>query len=129
MDKKRIAEELDNLSVLYGMLQDLQIQQDHAITKQLPPEVKRAIKDIKDEFGPKMDALMVRIHALEHMIEDETLHLGESVGGDKGGFRAIYQPGKYSWDGKALMEYAQQDFHILKYRKQGKPNVRISHGK
>ncbi len=124
MNKKDIQQELIDLEAMYDKLKMLIEDEQVKLKGIIPADIQVQIDDIRAETSKHTQVLLNQIGAKEKLIVDETIKLAESVTGNI--YKAIYQPGKLSWDGKLLTEFAKKHYKVLAMRKRGKPSVRIS---
>lgn len=124
MNKSEISQQLDQLATLYDQLEAIRKDEQKAVNALVPQELKQQIDDVHLEMAPKIRAIMGRITGLEGLIQGETAKLEETIKGKR--LTAIFQKGRFTWDGKKLMEYAKENYRILSFRKQGDPSVRIT---
>jgi len=118
-----IAAMLDQLANYYAQRDVLALQKQELIDQILTPEIKARLEEIETEFAGRLEAVEENIARLEAEVREEALRHGASV---KGTFlRAVWTPGRVSWDTREMERYSQEHPEILAFRKQGQPFVRI----
>lgn len=119
-----IQAELLALEQMYNDMEIASNAMQVEIERLLPAKLKNEIQKVKARYGEVISQLSNQIILKEKNIKDETLRSGHTVRAKN--ITALYQQGKWTWDSKALLEYGStKHYQILKFRKQGKPNVRI----
>jgi septation ring formation regulator EzrA len=89
----------------------------------IPFEVKLELKELDDEYGPRLEGLQGSIDELEAHIKQMALEHGATVKGED--FQVVYSLGRVTWDAKALDGLAMAMPHIRSFRSVGKPSVSI----
>lgn len=114
---------LDELAELYAQRDLLAVDRMELESKAIPIEVKAALADIADEFGPKQAALAEKIEATEQEIKAKAKEAGETLDGNL--LQAVFTGGRVTWDTKYLDRYAEEHPDLLTFRRQGDPSVAI----
>jgi hypothetical protein len=89
----------------------------------ITPELAAELKDLEIEQATSIEPIQQQISELEREIRERVAMAAQSVSGDY--LRAIFVKGRTSWDTKALDGFAAAHPEIEKFRKLGKPSVRI----
>ena len=85
--------------------------------------VQHELNALTEEITPKIGVAIERVKALEEEIKASVLELGETVRGDS--LLAAYNPGKVTWDTKAMLGYSVGHQEVLQFKRVGKPFVSI----
>jgi hypothetical protein len=126
--QKDIQQEIIELEQIYASIDTANKAMQIEIDSLMSPILRKKIAQVKERYGKSVDSLINQVALKENLIRSETLRFGHTVRGNF--ITALYQNGKLVWDGKALMAYGNTvNYEVLKFRKQGKPNVRIAHHK
>src|SRR3990172_7297066 len=98
-----IALELDVLANLKDELADLELRKLGVLAEQIPPEVQERLDAINAEFSPLIEAAQTNIAEAEDAIKGQVLDGGVSVKGER--LQAVFNPGRITWDTKAMEGY------------------------
>lgn len=94
-----------------------------AIAGIIPPEVQKAIDEVKAELEPGIIEAKRKAVEAEQAVRDFILLTGESAKG--GGLEAVISSGRVSWDTKGLDKAIALIPGLAEYRKKGDPYVTI----
>jgi hypothetical protein len=85
--------------------------------------VQPMLDDLAAEYSPQQEVVGVKIAELTEQVKAAILSTGESVKGAR--LTAIFQPGRVSWDTKALEGFAAAHPELARFRKVGEAFVVI----
>jgi hypothetical protein len=94
-----------------------------AIASVIPPDVQKAIDEVKAELQPDIDQARKKAAETEQAIRDYVILNGESEKG--GGLEAVICSGRVSWDTKGLDKAIALIPGLAEFRKKGEPYVTI----
>lgn len=117
-------EHLDQIARLQWDIRQLEEARDTRIAEILPQDVRALLNHIEVECNTAVEAINKKITELTAKVKDEVVFRGESVKGTSG-MIAIFQPGRVTWNSKALDGYALEHPEILALKKEGEPFVTI----
>lgn len=118
-----IVTELDNLAVLRLAVDELAAQKKALLDAAIPPEVQKLLAEINAEFGPLVGAAETKAAELEAGIKENVLKGGKTVKGML--LQAVFNPGRITWDTKAMEGYRTSHPEIGQFRKEGQPYVML----
>jgi prefoldin subunit 5 len=90
-------------------------------------QVQAELDALQAEYDPLLEAAERNVSELEAEIKNDVLLGGESVMTDV--YQALYMRGRVTWDTEGIDKYAVAHPEVLKYRKQGQPNVTLRKGR
>ena len=118
-----IEDKLNQLAELKSQADTITMHYQQIKESAIPPEVITAVAEIEAECDTDLEPVKQKIASLEDEIRNDTAKLGRTV---KGTFiRSVFVPGRTTWETYALNEYALDHPEVERFRKIGKPSVRI----
>ena len=124
--KAQIASKLNRLADLQAAV-DLTRMDYEAKRTAILKTVQAELDALEAEYDPLLEAAQRNASALEAEIKNDVLLGGESVITDV--YQALYVKGRVTWDTDGIDKYAVAHPEVLKFRKQGQPNVTLRKGK
>lgn len=118
-------EMLDTIAKLRWEIIQLETERDNQIAQRLPQDVRAWLNNLERTTSQGIELLETRIQALTAEVREEVVRFGESAKGQSG-LIATYQPGRVTWDTKALDQYAESHPEIAAFKRVGEPFVTIS---
>ena len=91
-------------------------------------EIRNQLEAVDQEFDKEFTTLKDIANKLEIEIREEVLITGVGVKKTVSNYGVSFVKGRVSWDTKALEGYAAAHSEIDKFKKIGKPSVRITRG-
>ncbi len=85
--------------------------------------VQAELDALESEYQPKMDAAEENAALLADEIKNDVLLGGKTVSTDM--YQAVYVKGRVIWDSAGMSEYAETHPEVLRYRREGRPNVQL----
>jgi hypothetical protein len=86
-------------------------------------QVQAELDALESEYLPKMEAADQNADLLAEEIKNDVLLGGKTV--SAGGYQAVYMKARVIWDSAGMSEYAELHPEVMKYRREGRPNVQI----
>lgn len=123
VETDRIIEKLNALAELKSALDVLAMERDEIEQKIIPPDVRAALKELDEEYAPKLSEAREKISSIEAEIKALVVAHGETVKGDY--IQAVYVKGRTSWDTRALDGYAKAHPELSELRRVGDPTVSL----
>ncbi len=124
--KSHIASKLNRLADLQAAV-DLARMDYEAKRDKILEAVRLQLDALEAEYEPLLEAARNNAAALEAEIKNDVLLSGESVVTDV--YQAIYMKGRVTWDTDAIDKYAVSHPEVLRFRRQGDPNVTLRKGR
>ncbi len=115
---------LDRIAILQRDIEAIEEERDEKIAEILPQDVRAMLNHLENEANERITVLLKQIEKVTDQVREVVLRSGESMKGQSG-YQAVYQPGRTSWDTKALDAYAATRPEVAAYKKQGEPFVTI----
>lgn len=123
MNEEQIKQALNQLADYQAQQDTLRLEQEELINKLMPPEIKKAIEDIRAEYAVKSSAAAENIEQLQNEIKAAVKELGASVKSDL--LHAVFSSGRTTWDSKGLDGYVVAHPEVEKFKKVGEASVSI----
>lgn len=123
MNEEQIKQALNQLADFQAQQDALRLEQDELVNKLIPPEVQKAIEDIRAEYAIKSSAAAENIEQLQNEIKNAVKEFGASVKSDL--LYAVFSSGRTTWDSKGLDGYIAAHPEVEKFKKVGEASVSI----
>lgn len=121
-----IKAKLIQLKELDRRLEIISNDKDVVIDSILTKEIKDQLEAVDQEFDEKWTVLKDEANKLELEIREEVLMTGIGLKKTVDNYGVFFVKGRVSWNVKALEGYAIAHPEIDKFKKVGKPSVRIN---
>lgn len=120
--KDQVVGKLNRLADLRAAV-DLTRMNYDAKRSEILKSVQAELDALEAEYQPLLDAAQENAAALEAEIKNDVLLTGQSVTSDV--YQAVYMKGRVSWDNDGINNYARTHPEVLKFRREGQPNVTL----
>ncbi len=120
--RDEVVHKLNRLADLRAAL-DLTRMNYDAKRSEILKSVQAELDALEAEFQPLLEAAEDNASALETEIKNDVLLTGQSVTSDV--YQAVYVKGRVSWDNDGITNYARTHPEVLKFRREGQPNVTL----
>lgn len=119
---KRMLDELHNLRC---GVDAIKLERDALIDSQLTEDQRIKLRDIRDEYQEKIEAILQRMEQMESAVRAAVSESMTSVKADH--LHAIYSKPSTTWDSEGLLAMAQNpEFAwLLQFKKESAPRVQI----